>query len=164
MASRGNWVPLEVRPSGRIDHMNESGRLSQVIEELVPEAAAFVGLRHKPRDVQHLNRDQTRTALAGGILRLAGPAELEMRTLLPDVGDAVIGLDRREGIVCDVDWGERGRSEERGLPYVRLPDDPQLHRSGTKNVVLPQVPLAVGQRRSRGVSPISVSGDRRSQE
>ena len=44
------------------------------------------------------------------------------------------------------------------------PDDPQLHRSGTKNVMLPQVPLAVGQHRSRGVSPISVSGDRRSQE
>ena len=143
---RGNRVPFEIGYSGCIEHMYEDTGLPQVIEELVPEATALVGVRHKPRDVEHLHRDQPCAALAGGIVWLARPAEFEVRTLLPDVGNPVIRLDRGEGIVRDVDRGERCRSEEGGLPHVRLSDDPQLHE--VKNGLLAQEPWRRGRLKS----------------
>src|SRR6267143_856572 len=146
MTSRRNRISLEVRPSGRVEHVHERARLPQVIEELVTEAAAFVGFRHESRHVEHLDGEPAGSALARRVVRLARSTNLLVRTLLPYIGDPMVRLDRREGVVRDMNRGQCSRSEERGLPHIRFPDDPQLHRE--KNGLLAQEPWR--RRRPKG--------------
>ena len=132
MATGRDRVPLEIGTAGRIDHMDEGARLAKIVEELVPQSAALMSLGYEPRHVNHLDRDQTGSILAGRVFRVARAAEFEVGTPPADIGYAVVRLDRGEGIVRDVDWGERRRREERRLPHVWLADDPQLHQANKR--------------------------------
>src|SRR5206468_11379854 len=130
-------------PSGRGDHVDERAGLAEIVEEFVAYAAALVRLWDQPSDIEQLDRDEASASLTGCILRLAGMAEVVVRTSLPNEGHASIRLDCCERIVCNLDRRERRRSEESGLADVRFPDDPQLHE--VTNVLLPQVPLWPGR-------------------
>src|SRR2546422_11669279 len=97
------------------------------------------------RDIEKLDRDEASASLTRCIVRLAGTAELFVRTSLPNEGHPSVRLNCREWIVCDQDRRERCRGEESGLADVRFPNDPQLHE--VTNMMLPQVPLWPGRQR-----------------
>src|SRR5207249_9957827 len=78
MAPGQDRIPFEVGASGRVEHVDEGARLPQVVEELVPQPATFVGLRDQPGDVEHLDGDETRATGARRVVRLAGASELEV--------------------------------------------------------------------------------------
>ena|SRR2546426_9711995 len=98
-----------------------------------------MGLWDQSCDIEQLDRDEASASFTGGILRLAGTAELFVGASLPNEGHTSVRLDCRERIVCDLDRRESRRGEERGLTNIWFPDNPQLHEA--TNVMLPQVPL-----------------------
>src|SRR2546425_6579500 len=129
--SRWDRIALEVRATGCIHDMDEGVRLAQVIKELVAQAAALVGLRNEPRDIEQFHGDEPRASPARSVVRLAGNPELGVRTRLAHVGHTAVRFDRGERIIRNLNRNERRRSEESRLPHIRFPDDPQLHAVST---------------------------------
>jgi len=94
-----------------------------------------VRLWDQPSDIEQLDRDEASASLTGCILRLAGMAELVVRTSLPNEGHASIRLDCREGIVGDLDRNQGSGGEEGRLANIWLANEAEFHRIGNDMVL-----------------------------
>src|SRR3989442_8264210 len=103
-------IAFEVRPSGRVNHVDERAGLTKIVEEFVTEATALMRLRDQPGDIEQLDGDEPCALLARRVVRLASMADLPVRAGLSDEGHTTVRFDGREGIVRDLDRRERCRS------------------------------------------------------
>src|SRR3970282_250167 len=122
-------VPREVRPAARVDDVDERGRLAEVIEKLVPEAAPLVRTGDQARDVEDVDGHEPLAVLATPMDGPTGFADLRVRAPGADVRDAAVRLDRRERIGRGLRGGGGRGGGACPLPHVRLADDPELHET-----------------------------------
>jgi hypothetical protein len=104
----------------RADHVEDRVGLPDVAEELVAEPLALMGAAYEPRDVvelDHLVHDWA------GANRLGHAVE----ALVRDAYHCHVRLERGERVVGLLGPGPGQRVEERRLPGVGEPDDPDLH-------------------------------------
>jgi len=127
VASRPHGVALRVRGAAGVDDVDEGVGLPQVVQELVAQPFAQMGVGDEAGHVQELDRHQPDPVLAGGVPGLAFDIEVQVRAPGTYEAHALVGLDGGERIVCDLGRGHRGRREECGLAHVGLPYDPDQH-------------------------------------
>ena len=122
MGPDANGISFEVGPSARVHDMDEGIGLPEIVKKLVAQPATFVCVRDQTRNIEHLYRHEPSAALAQRVVRIAGFAELDMRTLATHVADSPVWLDSRERIGCDLGCRQRERREECGLANIWLSD------------------------------------------
>jgi hypothetical protein len=85
--------------------MQDGIRLPQVIEELVPESSAFVGIRDKTGDIDQVYGHETVSIPA----LTADQAELMARAAGSDVGNPEVRIDGGKRVVRYLGVGHGGR-------------------------------------------------------
>src|SRR5207247_5834967 len=53
--SRRHRIAFEVRPSGRVDHVDERAGLTEIVEEFIAYATALIRLSHQTSDIEQLD-------------------------------------------------------------------------------------------------------------
>ena len=107
-------VSFAVGPAARVDHVEDRVGLTEVVEELVPQALALVGIGNKPRDIDEVDgneRDTVNTVAAGEVKAMAGAGRAHIR-------DAEVGIDGRKWVVGDLCIRHGSRLEKGRLSAV----------------------------------------------
>src|SRR3970040_308324 len=108
--------------------MYQSMRLPDLVQELVPKTPALPGTRNKAWQVHKVHRNETLTIDAFRILRRIHHAEVLADAFHAEVGNSMVGLDGRKGIVRNGNQCQGCSAEECALASVGLSDYSNLHQ------------------------------------
>ncbi|MPN28772.1 hypothetical protein SDC9_176217 [bioreactor metagenome] len=103
---------LYVGGPAHIYDIDQSIRLPQIIQELIPETLSLPGIRHQARHIQQFNRDHPGAVYASGVPGIAFDAQLFARAGGPYITDSPVRRYSGERIVRYLHRCHRRGAEE----------------------------------------------------